>query len=212
MAGLFTVQVQGRQEALYELSNSSEAEIRSSCKKSDLSVLAKRYVKANDSLIELEKALSVFPGCGTPQGRRSQPYAHVPVKNVPLASNPYAIVPHIASVPLSKLDAALKQESDQTHSLFKVPQAFNDFGSSKAGLVYWRFWGLLKVCLIYGPLIVGMVYLFYALIAMWYLIAHPQLLARGMFHIIKSTPSAVGLSFDAVGASIWGEVGDLWVR
>ena len=190
----------------YELTASGEAEVRPSGKKSDIFVAARKYIKAIDALSELERALANFPGEQKPPLRGQQVYA--PTSNAKTKSQ--AIVPYFSSVPVSKINAAKRQEMGV--DWFNFAAAVSWMFHSVPGRLYLKFLCLAGKCLLYGPLVIGVVYLIYGLVAMWYLLLHPELLARGIVSFLRASPTFMFQGFDAVGRSFWDEVSSVWLR
>ena len=183
-------------------SRPGETELRQSGKKSYIFVAAKKYLKATDALSESERAVSVSQvGKSLPCAARTniQWFWTMPVPSQLHSLRLCVMSPqHLSqrSMQLGAWEGVSIGSMCQSRIGFSIPTH-----------IYYKCSCFGGECLLYGPLVVGITYMFYGLIALWYLLLHPELLARGIVGAIKASPAIWFQGFGATGRCFWDEVG-----
>ena len=194
---------------LADASPAQEAFLKGAKSRDPLTTVAKRYFKAKDALIDLERALASVPS--------SEVKGLVAKKSAGCASTApcLALVPYVESIPDAQKHT-LPITSPVSHVATAEQVAVEIYDRCRGFVVmYSKLPGvsplllLLRIFLklvLFAPVVLGYVTFFYAALLFLHLLRNPELIVKGLFSAADMLPNYVEYAASRIGAATWAEI------
>jgi len=205
-AELLTVVIEGEVIELMSASAAQLETIKASKSRAPQLLAAKKYLKAVELLRELERDLDALQVVRSAPKMNSEPKRGAPLRaSSALSGNDLAIVPFVATARPTPATLRAAGRTDDSTFLAPVPwdskSFLNKLMHSKTVKIYIVVLKAAMFVCSYAPLFLLCLSMFYGMLSVVYVLAHPAFLVKAFFAVLDAVPNYTSYAMD----SMWEE-------